>query len=105
MMRAAFRPQNIANPREARQHIENLRVDGKDEAIMSLARELHDANARISELEQQQADVSRAVARSLASYDDKTKRSLSRCELSLNTLVEDILLAEARARKATSGGG
>jgi hypothetical protein len=41
----AFAPGSVKNPREAKQHIENLREGGKDEALAQLAKELADSNA------------------------------------------------------------
>lgn len=49
-MYAAFSPASVKNPGEARQHIENLREGGKDEALAKLAKELYDANAEAERL-------------------------------------------------------
>jgi hypothetical protein len=43
---AAFRPQNIVNPREAAQHLANLRDEGREDALTSLTRELAELEAR-----------------------------------------------------------
>lgn len=52
---AAFGPQNIANPREARQHVENLRQEGSEDALTSLARELADANGELTRVKAENA--------------------------------------------------
>jgi len=106
---AAFHPQNIANPREARQHVENLRQEGSWEALTSMAKELGDANARAAELEQQQAERGHMEegARLLRAVS-RTMSFMRAIEVTSTDLLSEDLVAwldAERARKATSGGG
>lgn len=62
----AFHPQHVANPREVRQHLENLRQEGHWEALTAVTRELHDEKVAH---EVTRAELDRALDASQGYFD------------------------------------